>query len=434
MKKKFFATVLPAMLAFLFSGLYEITDGVFVGRNIGDVGLAAINLAYPITAFVLALGTGVGMGGAVMYSLSKGRGEPEAALRYLGGTILMLLISCGAVTLLVRVLSMPLLRLFGARGAILDAALEYIRVIAAGCSLQVLGTGLVPLLRNMGRGLLAMTAMIGGFVTNILLDWLLVSVFPFGMAGAAWATVAGQGVTMLPCAVCLIRELRGQHLRSCCPTGRQIRAVLAVALSPFGLTFSPNVVLILMNRAALAQGGAFAVAAYAVLSYVTMPVQLLMQGVGDGSQPLMSECAGRSDREGLRQLRRLAYGTALIVAAVCIAAVLTLRAQIAALFGASPQATDIIRDAFPYFAAGYVCIAFLRVTSALFYAAERNGCAYAIVYGEPIVLLCLLSVLPGVLGLTGVWLSVPAAQFLIALPAALLLKRVRSLDIDRRIV
>ncbi|MGO0861877.1 MATE family efflux transporter, partial [Clostridioides difficile] len=76
-KKQFLKNVLPSMLAFAFSGVYAIVDGWFVGRNIGDAGLAAINIAYPLTALIQAIGTGIGMGGAIQIAICLGRGDED---------------------------------------------------------------------------------------------------------------------------------------------------------------------------------------------------------------------------------------------------------------------------------------------------------------------------------------------------------------------
>ena len=67
--------VLPAMLAFAFTGIYAIVDGWFVGQNIGDNGLAAINIAYPISALIQAMASGIGMSGAIHIGISMGEGE-----------------------------------------------------------------------------------------------------------------------------------------------------------------------------------------------------------------------------------------------------------------------------------------------------------------------------------------------------------------------
>ncbi len=76
-KAEFFYYVIPSVLAFALSGVYAIVDGFFIGNSIGDAGLAAINIAYPVTALLQALGTGIGMGGAVQYSIHRGKAQME---------------------------------------------------------------------------------------------------------------------------------------------------------------------------------------------------------------------------------------------------------------------------------------------------------------------------------------------------------------------
>ena len=109
MTKTFFKNVLPAMLAFAFSGVYAIVDGYFVGQNVGDTGLASINIGYPITALIQAVGTGIGMGGAVNIAFSRGRGERENEKGYLGNTIFLLAFASVCLTMILWTFHEPLL-------------------------------------------------------------------------------------------------------------------------------------------------------------------------------------------------------------------------------------------------------------------------------------------------------------------------------------
>lgn len=420
--KNYLKFVLPSMVAFAFSGVYGIVDGFFIGRNIGDAGLAAINIAYPVTALIQAAGTGIGMGGAIHFSMRKGCGDKDGAARYLSMTFILLAAACTAVTVLLAFFHKPLLAAFGAEGDILELGCDYIRVIIAGAVFQVIGTGLVPVLRNHGKSVFAMGCMVAGFVTNIVLDYLFISVFPFGMAGAAWATIIGQAVTAAPGAVLLFSKKYRLPSSVWHISAYRAREVLATGLSPFGLTLSPNIVLILMNKAAMIHGGGPAVAAYAVVSYVLCVFQLLMQGVGDGSQPLVSNAFGREDAKTAKSVCKMAYVLAAAVSLACTSGILLLREQLPPFFGASAEVTEMAADAIVVFTVGFLPVAFLRVTTSYFYAAKKNLFAYLMVYGEPALLFFLLTAaLPRIWGLQGVWASVPAAQALLALTGALLL-------------
>ena len=118
MIKQFLRYVLPSMAAFAFSGLYSIVDGYFVGNNVGDAGLAAINIAYPMIALVNAVGTGIGIGGAVFVSLTRGEGDAESEKKYLGNTLMFLLGASVVCTLLLLAVYRPFLQAFGATGEV----------------------------------------------------------------------------------------------------------------------------------------------------------------------------------------------------------------------------------------------------------------------------------------------------------------------------
>lgn len=410
-KRAFFRVVLPSMLAYTFSGIYAVVDGLFIGRSIGDIGLAGVNFAYPITALILSVGTGIGMGGAVGISISRGRQSRVQEHNFLGGTIGTLLIVGGGLTALLALTAAPLLRLMGAQGATYAAALEYIKIVILGALPQILATGFTPILRNYNKSVLAMATMVAGFVTNIVLDYVFLYTFGWGMAGVAWATVLGQLVTVVPCLPFLVKKIRPLPKRTLLPCRAVLADILRVGASPFGLSMTPNIAILLINKSAMVYGGGTAVAAYAVISYVNSTIQMLLQGVGDGSQPLMSYYLGADMRSKTLAVRRMAYALSSLVALLAAGVLLVFRREIADLFGVSPQAATIAASAIPFFAAGFFIAAICRVTIAYFYATNHTLCPYLMVYGEPLILLLLLlSPLTRLAGLGGIWLCSPIAQ------------------------
>ncbi len=420
LKKEFFKNVLPAMLAFAFSGIYAIVDGWFVGQNIGDTGLAAINIAYPIAALIQAAGSGIGMGGAIQLGICIGEKDEKGQREFMGGTLLLLLAACLVLTGVLSFCGAPLLRLFGAEGEILRLGQEYIQIISWGASCQILSTGLIPLIRNYDGAFLAMAAMVGGCITNVLFDWLFVSVWQYGIAGAAAATLLGQAVTLIPCmAFLLVRK----KLQTAVYRPNRLAEIGAVALSPFGLTLSPHIALVILNKGALVYGGETAAACYAVISYVICVAQLLLQGIGDGAQPLVSRFFGLREKTSIRTIRRYSYLFSFGVALLCALAMFLLRNRIPPFFGTSEEVGRMIASTLPTFLAGLGFAAFLRVTTSYFYAIRQNRLAYLLIYGEPLLLLAGVLLLPFIWDLDGVWIAVPAAQGVLTLLGGFLLKK-----------
>ena len=316
----FAAYVLPSVLAFALSGLYTIVDGFFIGQSLGDLGLAAITLAYPAAALLQAVGTGIGLAGAIRCTILQARGEEQTPRTCFSGTVLLLLATSAAFAAVLLGLLGPVLTVLGAQDEARPLAAEYIRVIAYGTAFQILATGLVPFIRNLGGSAFAMVAMGTGFVTNIALDYLFVWEFHWGMAGGAWATVIGQAATMLLAIGYLVRRRVGFVPPKAGEVLPLWGALLKVAAAPIGLTFSPNITLMVMNHFLLRYGGALAIAVYGCIDYVLSTIYMLLQGVGDGSQPLISRTYGAGDFGELRRTGARAYRAAFGITAVCIVA------------------------------------------------------------------------------------------------------------------
>lgn len=401
LNEKFFSYVLPSILAFALSGVYTIVDGFFVGQSLGDTGLTAITLGYPISALVGAIGTGLGLSGAIRFTILSAQGEAKRRQECFSDTTLLMLVVAGLLTAILFAFADPILYLLGARGHMLTLCTAYARVIALGAVFRLLATGFVPFIRNMGGATVAMMAMVLGFVTNIVLDYAFVWVLSWGMAGAAWATIIGQAVTMVVAVIFFLVKKSGFRL----PEMRELcslwKNVLIVSISPFGLTFS-SIIMLFMNRFLLLYGDEQAVAVYGCIGYITTILYLLLQGVGDGSQLLISQYYGEDDRVSVQTTRRLAYLTAAAITAVCTIGVYLARAKVGALFGAPPEANAGVVRYLPFFLAPLLLLAFVRITTSYFYATEKNALSYLLVYAEPVCTLLMLLLLPPALKLTGV--------------------------------
>ncbi len=417
----FFQYVIPSVLSFALSGVYAIVDGFFIGNSIGDLGLSAINIAYPIVAAIQALGTGIGMGGAIYYSIYRAEKKEEQAKEFIAGALWVLIISSVFLTISVLILNGTLLELLGANGRLLALGKEYIAVIALGASMQVIGTGLVPFIRNHGGSFYAMVSMIAGFVTNIILDYLFVWVLKQGVSGAAWATVIGQGITMLIVLAFLLRKKQFTLNIPFFKFGKVSASILKIGIAPFGLTMSPNISLIIINRFSIVYGGESAVATYACIAYAICIVYLILQGVGDGSQPLLSQHYGEKNFDKLKSTRTLAYGFALFLSVIgCIIMFLT-RESLGVLFGASKEVNTEIAKIMPVFLVSVPFVAVLRIATASFYATEKSMFSYVLTFIEPLFMLVLMLILPPLFGgQIMIWWSTVLARILSALLAVIL--------------
>lgn len=422
---QFWRYALPSMFSQLLNSCFIIVDGLFIGQTLGDAGLAAINVAWPIVAVIQSASLAVGTGGAVRLATARGRGDEAEALAARGNTVLLLAVCAAALEVGLGLTYPRILPLIGANEELYPLAAGYSRVVCLLAACQVFAAGLLPLVRSAGRTVGAMVITVGGLLGNIFLDWLFIQRFQWGLPGAALATGLAQGGCALA-ALPLLLAHKGWPLRLCqfVPTRRMVRGILHYAVSPFGLSISTSAILLVTNLRALRYGGTQGVAVYAVLSYVLGSVIPLVSGVGDGLQPLFSFARGAGDWHGLARLRRaggaLALGVALASSAVCFA----LRGQLPLLFGASAEAAA--QGAAAMWTLSLACpfMALVRFCCSYFCAVGEPLAGGILAYGEPLAAQPLfLFTLPLAWGLEGVWIAYPAAVMLTAAAALVLMRR-----------
>lgn len=422
--KQFWKYVLPSMFAMLLSGFYAIVDGLFVGNAVGNTALAAINIAYPIQVVLNATAIGMGIGGAVVMSNARGKHDLEGAGKAMGSTLGLLFLA-GCILPLILLLFLPqLLGMLGASGDLYQEAHNYILVVLLGGMLPVLGNGLNPLIRNHGRTFLATAIMSSGLITNIVLDYVFVFQRHMGLGGAALATIIAQGVVAVLGLLYLWNTQRKTlHWKNLIPCRSICKQILRIGLSPFGQTMAPSIVIILTNWMCLSYGGNNAVTIYSVLSYVLASAQLLLQGIGDGVQPLLSFYYGANKEQEIHVLYHKAFMMTLITAVILFGAIFLFQEPLTALFGISDALLSSTQNALLITAVSFPFLGITRLTSAVFYATDKTKNSTFLVYLEPVVLLpvCLI-LFSALFQVTGIWIAYPSAQAVLCL-IALLMKR-----------
>ena len=407
--KEFFRYICPSMLSMLLVGFYGIVDGFFIGQSLGDNGLAAVNLAWPLLVAITAIGTGIGTGGAIVMSLKSGAGETEKAKRAEGNTFTLLCMISVLLMLIFIVIADDVLKVLGADGIIFDYAMDYTQIITYGIIFQVIGAGITPIIKNLGKPVFAMITMVIGMVTNIILDAVFLLVFDMGLMGIALATCTAQAVVSILGIVVIIKS--GFERKWLILDKTTVFDTLKIGGSPFGLTFAPAVVTICTNYQCLNYGGSATVAAYTVMTYGAYVIYSLLQGVADGVQPLISFYKGAGSIELLHEIIKR---TIIFCAVLCVALIgltVTSKDVFPILYGASPEVAGVASKAMLFVALSIPFIAVTRIMSAYFYATGDNKNATILVYTDPLLFTPIfLLTLPKFIGVVGIWLTYPCTQ------------------------
>lgn len=406
MFRRILKQALPTMIAFTMSGMYSVVDGLFVGKAAGDIGLAAINIAWPIPAVITALGVGIGTGGSVLYSNMMGKGDREGCRRMFNTTATLLVLAGILLSLFLFLVRDPLLQILGAEGEVLEEAQKYTGIIIAGGVLQVCGTGITPILRNMNLSFAAMISMVTGFAVNIGVNYYLMFLMGMGIRGAAWGTVTAQLVVLVISVAVLLKAYKEKARPAL--EGKLAAGICRSGVTAFGVSLAPTVALIFTNWQCLRYGGNAAVACYAVISYIVFPVQYLLTGIGDGVQPLLSYYNGAGKPAELAQVRKTARAGAGVLGVITMAAVFICTPHLARWFGLSDEAVVFFETGMRISALAFLVTGFVKFNLSYLNAVLKTKLAVILTFAESLIVSpAYLFLLPVAVGMSGIWISLP---------------------------
>lgn len=407
MFRRILKQALPTIIAFTMSGMYSVVDGLFVGKAAGDIGLAAINIAWPIPAVITALGVGIGTGGSVLYSNMMGKGDREGCRRMFNTTATLLVLAGILLSLFLFLVRDPLLQILGAEGEVLEEAQKYTGIIIAGGVLQVCGTGITPILRNMNLSFAAMISMVTGFAVNIGVNYYLMFPMGMGIRGAAWGTVTAQLVVLVISVAVLLKAYKEKARPAL--EGKLAAGICRSGVTAFGVSLAPTVALIFTNWQCLRYGGNAAVACYAVISYIVFPVQYLLTGIGDGVQPLLSYYNGAGKPAELAQVRKTARAGAGVLGVITMAAVFICTPHLARWFGLSDEAVVFFETGMRISALAFLVTGFVKFNLSYLNAVLKTKLAVILTFAESLIVSpAYLFLLPVAVGMSGIWISLPA--------------------------
>lgn len=309
--RAFFRLAMPAVAAQLINILYNLVDKMFIGRipEVGQQALAGVGVTTPVILAISAFAALVSMGGAPKASILLGKGENEQAEKVLGCCTWMLLLLSLFLTALMLVFGRSILLLFGASADTISFAADYMKIYCLGTAFTQLTLGLNAFITAQGKTLVSMRN-VAGAVTNIVLDAVLINGLGMGVQGAALATVISQGVSA--CFVirylCTEKSILRLHLRNIRFHKKLLWPCILLGTSPALMQLTENLVAISFNTSLQTYGGDMAVASMSILSSVMQFVMLLLPGLVQGAQPLLSYNLGAGDIPRVKKTFRLLLG------------------------------------------------------------------------------------------------------------------------------
>ena len=416
--RRLFRFTLPSIASMIFASVYGIVDGYFVSNYVGKIPFAGLNIIMPFIMMLGAVGNMIGLGGSALIGKTLGEGDREKAnslfsfFTYFMGAAGVLLAIIGNVFL-------PRIAvLLGAEGAVLDNAILYGRICLCGISFLTLQYTLQGFLITAERPQVGFWITVAAGVTNMVLDALFITVFHWGLAGAAIATVVGQFIGAgVP--IALFFSARNNWLLKLGKAKFDGHALLKACTngsSEFLSNVSMSLVGMLYNAQLLKYAGNDGVVAYGVIMYVNMIFIAVFFGFSVGTSPVFSFNYGADNSTELKSLFRKCASIILGSSVIMLLAAEVLARPLAMIFTSYDQSLlDMTTHAFAIYSVSFLFCGIGIFGSGLF-TAMNNGLISAILSFVRTVILQItfIFVLPRLWGLDGIWWSAVLAEGLAA--------------------
>lgn len=417
--------VLPSIGMLIFISIYGVVDGLFVSNFVGETPFAAVNFIMPVIMALGGLGFMLGTGGSAIVGQLLGEGREEAARKAFSLIVYVTIVSGIALVVLGEIILKPTAILLGAEGEMLSYCLRYGRILLLGTPAFMLQNIFQSFLVTAERPGLGLSFTLAAGLTNIVLDLVLVGIFPFGVEGAAWATILSNLVGgVAPFFYFFFNRKNHLYLTATQLNWRTLSKACTNGSSELMTNLSMSLVNILYNFQLIRLAGENGVFAYGVIMYVNFIFISLFIGYAVGTAPIISFHYGAGNEEELRSLLKKSVvltagaGLSMLVLAEVLASSLTL------LFvGDNPILYELTRNGFMLYSLSFA-VCGLNIFSSSFFTALGDGfTSAAISFLRTLVFqLVILMTLPIVLGIDGVWLAIVVAELLALVVSIVLLK------------
>lgn len=413
--KRLLRFVIPSILMLLCISMYGVVDGFFVSNYVGKTPFAAVNLIMPVLMAAGSIGSMIGAGGSAIVSKTLGEGKKELANQYFSMLVWVSLALSILLTVAGLIFIRPIARALGASGELLELCVVYARIMLCSTPAFVLQFVFQSLFVTAEKPGLSLKIMVFAGVTNVVLDYLFIAVFSWGIAGAAIASAIGQVIGGVVPFIYFIRKndsllqltkakLNGKVLLSTCANGS----------SEMVTNLSTSIVSILYNLQLMKLAGEDGVSAYGVIMYVNFIFMGIFIGFAFGTAPIISYHYGAQNHPELKNLFR--KSVVLMLGAGVIMTVLAelLSFPLVMIFASyDAELFALTLRGFRLYSLAFLVMGINIWASSFFTALNNGGISAALSFLRTLVFQTIVVIaLPIMLGTDGIWLGVVVAEVL----------------------
>ncbi len=422
--REFLRYVLPTAGAMLSFSAYTMVSGIIVAKGEGEAALAALNLSMPLVNMMFAVSVLLSVGASTVIGVYKGKGDTRLASDVFTEDLFAVLGTALLFTLLTSLFPREIARFLGGTDLTIDEVTEYVRITGLFSAAYMVSYNLEVMSRADGRPNMAFRGVFACGLFTIGLGYLFVIRLHMGMRGAALAAGLGQVASVLV----YLTHFLGKRAKLKFSFGKPVKGLFKRILSLGFSEFTNEGVLALnafaYNRALLAVVGERGVVGYAVVSYVNTLVVMLLAGIAQASQPLVSRSRGARDKKRMFAFYGYGLSSALVLGFATLGVCLAFAPSIAPLLlEGNSSALPYTVSALRLFAFAFPLMGVNIVTSGFLAATEAPAHSAAISLGRGALLIVTLYMLAAIHAADAIWYAAAIAEGACAVLAVALLLR-----------
>lgn len=426
--KDFFKYVSLNILGQMAYSCYTLADTFFISANLGANGLTALNLAFPVFCFINGTGLMIGMGGGTGYSILKSRGESEKANSIFTNAIYMVVCFSIIFVLMGVFLSSSIARMLGADDMVFSTTNTYLRVMLLFAPAFLTNNLLQCFVRNDGNPSLSMAAMITGSFSNIVLDYIFIFPLCMGIFGAILATGMAPVISIIVLSPYFLGKKNKFHFMKSVPNVKRILGIISSGVPSFVTEVSSGIVMFLFNFIILRLEGNIGVAAFGVITAISLVVVAMYTGLSQGIQPIISLNHGTKNVSNVKAILKYAMAAMLILSAVVYTVIFFGASQLTFIFNSEKnemlQQFAVTGMKLYFLACPF--IGFNIVTATYFTSTECPRPAQIISFFRGLFILVPMAfMLSSIFRMTGVWCAYPLTECIVTLIGMMFYIRLR---------
>ncbi len=408
---------IPSILSMMITSLYNTVDRAFIGsiKDIGALAISGLGVTMPLFTILGAFCVSIAVGGSTNISIKLGEDNKVEAEKILGNMVLLEFVVGILIAFLGNLFLDDILYIFGASNSTIIYARDYMSVIFAGAFFNLPGFALNSAIRGEGNPKLSAKIMISSCILNLILDPIFIFKFNMGIKGAAIATVICQFFVFILSISYFIRgksnlKLKLENIRI---QNRFLKIIVLVGMTQFFMELASGFIHLFTNKILKIYGGDLSIGAMTIITSIVLMFLMPIYGISQGMQTIIAYNYGAGERNRVKKTLLLAILSSIIILTLGLILIQFFPESFIKIFTDDKNLTNLANQGLKINSITLPTIG-VSILGAVYFQiiGESKISIFLSLLRQVILLIPILTLLPKIYGLNGVWISQPVADII----------------------